>query len=295
MNCSAISATESLAAALLRGLTAELSLTPKPGLVDLWDNGSHADLSLPKMLASIALLQVYFQELIAALTVGESQGALIAIGRRAEARMLARLGTNTHKGGIFLGGLLLTAYARAGSGEPQALRPAVAAVAGEILAQLHPEPSHGAAARQTYRVGGILAEARSGLPGLFDIALPAWQASLARWGQPLRAGFAMLAALMQRVEDTTALHRCGPPGLERLRRDGRALELLLNRGQDPLPLLRQLNADYQRLNLTMGGVADLLGLAFGYLDFLGQPVRVAPTLVAASPHPYPSRPQSDCP
>lgn len=276
MNCSAISATEKLAAALLRGLTAELTLTPKPGLVDLWDNGSHADLSLPKMLASIELLQLYFAELIAALVTGEGEGELIAIGRRAEARMLSRLGTNTHKGAIFLGGLLVAAHARAGRGEPEALRPAVAAVAGEIIAQLSPVSSHGAVARQNYRVGGILAEAGAGLPGLFDVALPAWHASLKRWAQPLRASFAMLAALMQSVEDTTALHRCGPPGLERLRRDGRTLELLLAGGEDPVPLLQQLNEDYRRCNLTMGGVADLLGLAFGYLDFLGEPVRVGP-------------------
>ena len=38
-----------------------------------------------------------------------------------------------------------------------------------------------------------------------------------------------------------------------------------------MPQLRQLNQDYRRLNLTMGGVADMLGLAFGYLDYLGEP------------------------
>lgn len=286
MNCSVISATERLAAALLRGLTAELTLTPKPGLVDLWDNGSHPDLSLPKMLASIELLERYFAELIAALAAGE--GELITIGRRAEARMLERLGTNTHKGAIFLGGLLLLARFRAAGDGPASLRPAVAEVAEEIIAQLTPGASHGAAVRQNYRVGGILAEAREGLPSLFDVALPAWQQSQSPCGQPLRGSFAMLAALMQRVEDTTALHRCGQAGLQRLRRDGRALERLLARGHDPVPLLRQLNQDYRRLNLTMGGVADMLGLAFGYLDYLGEPVGVE--LLAAGVNTAPLRP-----
>jgi len=272
MNCSAISATEELAAALLRGLTAELTLTPKPGLVDLWDNGSHADLSLPKMLASIDLLGIYFDQLIRALAGGASSAELIALGRAAEARMLTRLGTNTHKGAIFLGGLLLTGRFRAAGDGPESLRPAVAEVAEEIIAKLTPESSHGAAVRQSYQVGGILAEARAGFPCLFDVALPAWHASLALWEQPLQGSFAMLAALMQRVEDTTALHRCGPPGLERLRRDGRELELLLGRGEDPVGLLQRLNEEYRRLNLTMGGVADMLGLAFGYLDYLGEPV-----------------------
>ena len=187
--------------------------------------------------------------------------------------MQARLGTNTHKGAIFLGGLLLARFRAAGA-EPESLRPAVAEVAEEIIAQLTPAASHGAVVRQSYRVGGILAEAQAGLPSLFDVALPAWQQSQSPCSQPSRGSFAMLAALMQRVEDTTALHRCGPLGLERLRRDGRELELLLGRGGNPVPLLQELNLDYRRLNLTMGGVADLLGLAFGYLDYLGEPVGV---------------------
>lgn len=272
MNCCAISATEELAAALLRGLTAELTLTPKPGLVDLWDNGSHADLSLPKMLASIELLEDYFDQLIRALAAGAGCAELIALGRAAEERMQSRLGTNTHKGAIFLAGLLLVARYRATGGGPESLRPAVADVAEEIVALLTPGASHGAVVRENYRVGGILAEARAGLPCLFDLALPAWYQSLSRCAQPLQGSFAMMAALMQSVEDTTALHRCGPPGLERLRRDGRELELVLDRGENPLPLLQQLNKEYQRLNLTMGGVADILGLAFGYLDYLGEPV-----------------------
>jgi triphosphoribosyl-dephospho-CoA synthase len=274
MNYCTLSATEALAAALLRGLRAELSLTPKPGLVDLWDNGSHADLSLPKMLASIELLGLYFSELTRALGAGAGSSELIALGRAAEERMLARLGTNTHKGAIFLGGLLLVGCFRAADGAPQTLRSAVAEVAEEIIARLSPGASHGAVVRQSYRVGGILEEARAGLPSLFEVALPAWQQSLALWNQPLRGSFAMLAALMQRVEDTTALHRCGPPGLERLRRDGGELELLLGQGGDPLPLLQRLNEDYRQMNLTMGGVADMLGLAFGYLDYMGEPVGV---------------------
>jgi len=45
-------------------------------------------------------------------------------------------------------------------------------------------------------------------------------------GEDLSASFAMLARLMQTVEDTTALHRCGLAGLERIREDGARLERL---------------------------------------------------------------------
>ena len=72
---------------------------------------------------------------------------------------------------------------------------------------------------------------------------------------------------MQCVEDTTTLHRAGPAGLERLRHDGRQLEKIIADGGDFLARLEQLDAEYIRQNLTMGGVADMLGMTLGYLRF----------------------------
>jgi len=268
MNCSPLSQAERLAASLIKGLRAELFLTPKPGLVDLIDSGSHPDLSLAKMLASIDLITDYFDDLLSAFAAGATLAELIFIGRRAEERMLATLGTNTHKGAIFLGGLLLVARFRATAAE-QPLQPTVAAVAREVLAFSPPAITNGQAARATYRTGGVLAEARAGLPCLFGVALPAYRQALRAGGSAQHAAFFMLSRLMQTVEDTTALHRCGRDGLAQLQRDGRLLEAMLTEGFDPVPLLTKLNAEYRTMNLTMGGVADLLGVAFGCLAYEG--------------------------
>jgi triphosphoribosyl-dephospho-CoA synthase len=268
MNCSPLSQAERLAASLIKGLQAELFLTPKPGLVDLIDCGSHPDLSLAKMSASIDLITDYFADLLSALAAAATISELIFIGRRAEERMLATLGTNTHKGAIFLGGLLLVARFRATAAE-QSLQPTVAAVAREVLAFSPPAITNGQAARATYRTGGVLAEARAGLPCLFGVALPAYRQALRAGGSAQHAAFFMLSRLMQTVEDTTALHRCGRDGLAQLQRDGRLLEAMLTEGFDPVPLLTKLNAEYRTMNLTMGGVADLLGVAFGCLAYEG--------------------------
>jgi triphosphoribosyl-dephospho-CoA synthase len=91
-------------------------------------------------------------------------------------------------------------------------------------------------------------------------------------GNTRQAAFFMLSRLMQTVEDTTALHRCGRAGLAQLQRDGRLLEAMLTEGFDPVPLLTKLNVEYRALNLTMGGVADLLGLALGCLSYEGYAV-----------------------
>jgi triphosphoribosyl-dephospho-CoA synthase len=72
---------------------------------------------------------------------------------------------------------------------------------------------------------------------------------------------------MQKVEDTTALRRCGPLGLARLRRDGARLEELLLTGLDPVPFLVEANDGYRRQRLTMGGVADLIGTCAAWALF----------------------------
>jgi len=273
MNCSPLSQADRLAASLIKGLRAELHLTPKPGLVDLLDSGSHPDLSLAKMTASIDLITDYFDDLLSGLAAGATLAEQVGIGRRAEERMFATLGTNTHKGAIFLGGLLLVARFRATAGELP-LQPTVAAVAREVLAFSPPAATHGQAARAVYRAGGIVAEARTGLPSLFGVALPAWRHALHIGGSTQQAAFFMLSRLMQSVEDPTALHRCGRPGLAQLQRDGRLLEAMLTEGFDPVPLLTKLNLEYRAMNLTMGGVADLLGVAFGVLDYDGYSLEV---------------------
>jgi triphosphoribosyl-dephospho-CoA synthase len=183
--------------------------------------------------------------------------------------MHRRFGTNTHKGAIFLGGLLLTARQRRPHGDLARLSPAVASVAREVLdGRVLPE-SHGRDARGRFGVGGIVGEALAGLPSLFDVALPAGQAALARGLDAEGAAFAMLAALMGVVEDTTALHRCGEAGLARLRADGAVLRRMVLDGSDPRPTLRELNDAYRGLGLTMGGVADLLAMALGSAIHLG--------------------------
>ncbi len=269
MNSSPLSQAEALAGALIEGLRNELYLTPKPGLVDRRDNGSHPDLSLATMEASIRLVESYLRRLLEALAAGADLDHLVRIGRQAERRMFEELGTNTHKGAIFLCGLLVAARTRLTTDRPEALRDAVAELAGEFFREHSPAATHGDAVRARFGLGGVVKEALNGLPALFDIALPAWREAVALNADDTVAAFFVMARLMQHVEDTTALHRCGETGLARLRRDGRAIEKLIAAGQDPRQPLSALNEEYRTMHLTMGGVADLLGIASGYLAYCG--------------------------
>jgi triphosphoribosyl-dephospho-CoA synthase len=265
MNSSHISEIKRFADALVMGATMELYLTPKPGLVDLADCGSHPDLSLSMMERSLHYLAVYMEELMNSLVGGEDFARQAAIGRRTEKKMLAGLGSNTHKGYIFLSGLFLVAKWRSISDYGQPLRDSIVSLAQEFFAQQREISTKGHRARERFGAGGIVQEALNGLPALFDEALPAYLEAMKRHGCHSLASFAMMGRLMQRVEDTTSLHRCGTLGLARVRRDGRRLEEMIEAGEDYLPFLYTINREYIRMNLTMGGVADMMGLSFAYL------------------------------
>lgn len=253
-----------LVEALLGGLWAELDLTPKPGLVDRWDSGSHEDLDYSLMARSIALLELYFSDCANALLDDCSIERLRKLGILAEQRMFEQLGSNTHRGAIFLGGVLLASVHAAQSLETAAVSAAVADVAGRLFAERLPSATKGSRVRARYKAGGIVQETLNGLPAVFTVAVPALhEADQLGFGQR-DSLFLALARLMQKVEDTTALRRCGPAGLAQIKCDGEDLELLLLKRIDPVPFLTETNRRYQAQCLTMGGVADLLAIGVAW-------------------------------
>jgi len=135
-------------------------------------------------------------------------------------------------------------------------------VAADFFAHFGAAGSHGAHIRDRHGLGGIRSEALNGLPAVFRHGRPRYREVLEAGWTPDRAAFYLMAVLMQRVEDTTAVSRCGLEGLERVRRDGARLQRLLERGRDPEPMLAGLNREYVASGLTMGGVADCMALTF---------------------------------
>ncbi|RNC65845.1 MAG: 2-(5'-triphosphoribosyl)-3'-dephospho CoA synthase [Desulfuromonadales bacterium] len=269
MNSSRVIEIEQFAQALVKGAAMQLYLTPKPGLVDMANHGSHPDLSLAVMERSLHIVADYLAELVRSLADGERFLCQAIIGRRAEAVMMDELGTNTHKGYLFLSGLLLVARWHSGTNDEQLLGKTVTHLAGQYFVDSDDQETNGHSARLRYGTGGIVREALDGLPSLFHCGVPSYLEALARTGCFTTASFLVLARLMQTVEDTTTLHRGGAMGLARLRRDGQFLERVIDEGDDYRACLTELNQEYVRMNLTMGGVGDMLGLTFGYLVAAG--------------------------
>lgn len=245
---------EALAVSMVEGALQELDLSPKPGLVDRLDNGSHPDLSYAAMRTSAGLLAVYYDDILRCHKAGHPLSSFVQVGLNAESRMYDAIKTNGHKGYIFLSGLLLMATCEC-HGQVEGLRKSVSEIASRFFCQEASTPL-----RRWQGIGGIRTEAERGLPSVFEHGWPRYREAKAMGWTSEKAGFLLMGLLMQQVEDTTAVRRCGLTGLTRLRRDGVHLQTLLERYEDPRPLLTALNVEYQAMSLTMGGVADCLGL-----------------------------------
>ena len=251
-------AAETLGEMAENALLAEVHFTPKPGLVDEANNGAHRDMDVPLLARSAHALRPCFEEFVRLGIQGASPAALQQAGVRAEQAMFAATGgVNTHKGAIYSGALLLHAAGRLLSGEEKRSLCGLAAQTAAAIPA--PTGTHGAAVRA--QCGGIRTEAVSGYPTAQAVLRQLRQSG------PLDA----LLLSMSRLDDSTLWHRGGAEGAQLVR--SRAADILAAPASEREARTRRLDAELIERNLSPGGSADLLAMAFFLekaLPLLGQ-------------------------
>jgi triphosphoribosyl-dephospho-CoA synthase len=275
-NLARLTATDSRLAAAAIGRAAtlslydELSLSPKPGLVTLIDCGSHDDMDAHTFMRSLFSLRRYFVRIAEAGVAGADFAVLERLGIAAEARMLAATGgVNTHRGAIFMLGLLCAAAgaalrAHGGASDPAALRDALRRHWGEALARRSQRPPvlPGGVAARRHGLRSASEEAALAFPVLFETALPALKNALARGLAPRQARLDTLFHIIAVLDDSNLAHRGGLAGL----RDAqRAAQGFLDRGgiarPEGLQEAQAIADDFVRRRLSPGGAADTLAAA----------------------------------
>lgn len=228
-----------------RALISEAELTPKPGLVDKADSGSHTDMDLGMMRKSAETLRSVFSE-IARLVFTENPDipALISVGVEGEKRMLeATGGVNTHRGALFSLGLAVASagHILSGGGElsPENVRAGIRTLAKDFP---RAEGTHGASVAERYGIPTALDNARDGYGAVFR---------LLGESDPHR----VLLALMSELEDTNIYHRCGAETAAEVR--GIMRESLKH---FPSVDWDSLNKDFISRRISPGGSADMLAL-----------------------------------
>lgn len=261
-----------------RALLYEACTTPKPGLVDRCNSGSHTDMDLFTFMAGAAALQPYFARCVA---IGQETAqelpqvtfaALRPAGRLAEGEMLrATGGVNTHKGAVFIMGLVCAALGRLGRsawGDVSQILRQCADMAVGVTAELqNASATAGERFYRDYGLRGIRGEVEDGFPSVRKAGLPALEKALAEGKSTEQAGCEALLALMSVCEDTALLHRAGYDGWQRIKlRSAQLLEQGVTRDA-----LERFDRELIAQNASPGGSADLLALCW-LLHFLQETV-----------------------
>jgi triphosphoribosyl-dephospho-CoA synthase len=266
-------AVRQIARCAVRALYAEVALEPKPGLVSLRDNGSHSDMTAATFVKSLFALRHYFGHMARAGALAHPFEFLQALGLGAEERMLAATGgVNTHRGAVFMLGLLCAAAGRlAAKGQPFTavnLRDSLLRHWGQALrwraksAARATSASNGQRAARRFGLRSAGDEAALGFPTLFEVTLPALQAALQAGHAPRAARVQAFFATMAVLDDTNTAHRGGWEGVQFVKTSAQAF---LDAGGvaqgDWLRQARAIHADFVARRLSPGGAADVLAAA----------------------------------
>ncbi|HWQ06401.1 MAG TPA: triphosphoribosyl-dephospho-CoA synthase [Feifaniaceae bacterium] len=248
----------------------EARLSPKPGLVDAEGSGAHADMDLSLLLKSAEAIQPYFLRF--ALRGANDcalppEGRLSAIrqdGLDAESAMFAATsGINTHKGAIFLLGVLCYAAGRRSASSTALAAEEIARDAALICRGVTRELGVSAGRAFTrYGAKGARGEAEAGYPGVTQIALPAHESALKSGASETDAWLIALLRLIEHLEDANVLARCGETVALELRQAARAIaDAYPAGGEALLAELRALGEQCRLWHASPGGAADLLACA----------------------------------
>lgn len=269
---------ERLADLAVEAMLLEVYLTPKPGLVDRRNTGSHRDMTLQTFVVSAGAIRPSLDHFFGAGVAHATKRidtlleTIRPIGLHAERAMSeATGGVNTHKGAIFAFGLLLAAAGRTWALSrrltPQAVCGTVAAMTAGLvereLADLSVWRTAGERLFRDHGLTGARGEAESGFASVVDGALPELERRIAG-GQTVEIALsAAFLHLLAYNDDTNLAHRGGIEGLRWAQSEARRV---LEAGGIDLPDYRKrmeaLDDAFIGRNLSPGGSADLLAVTW---------------------------------
>lgn len=268
-------AADMAAACAVRSLLYEVSATPKPGLVDRNNSGSHKDMDFFTFLDSSAALIPWFRDFFC---IGwdccrETEDKLFArlrfAGQKAEKSMFSATGgINTHKGLIFSFAILCGSLGKVHAGICSPLNSGdIISLCRRLGAYSLPDflasssaKTAGEQCHAAYGITGARGEAAAGFPSALTLGLPA----LKHW---LHEGFSLndssvlaLLTMLAKVDDTNMIHRGGRTLALESKKEAADILSDITAGSF-IEKLTAFDANFIERNLSPGGCADLLAVS----------------------------------
>lgn len=279
-----------MATLAVRALLDEVSATPKPGLVDLRNTGSHNDMCYDTFLKSAFSLLPFFREFceIGVSHASKNDGQIFAllreVGIQAEKAMLrATQGVNTHKGIVFSMAIICCSYSLASARSISPINHRLwseicARIASHALDDLSQEqakkqacsaPSSDSPCTAGIRIylesglPGIRGEAAAGYPHVFNVGYPVLKAQLIAGSSFNDACLMTLLTLIAHIDDTNMIRRGGyEKAAKRKKEAAERLAAVRQYSSSELSnFFEKLDDEYILDCLSPGGCADLLALS----------------------------------
>ncbi len=251
---------------ITESLKEEVTLHPKFGLVTSHSSGIHQDMNVSHFRKSASVLEPYFLEraMVSRLTIDYEVlfKRLRKIGLNAENHMFDETaGVNTHKGAIFVFGLIIGALFMDNSETFRIRLSNLSKYSFEDF-ELNPETS-GLKLYKKHQVLGVRGEMFHGLRSIFDHALPFYESLQLSQDQRL---LATLMKLMTVVEDTVQIQKTSLEEFKLLQQEvKRILDLEHFYTDEGHIAYQKLFDETQLKKISPGGCADLLAATIFFL------------------------------
>jgi triphosphoribosyl-dephospho-CoA synthase CitG len=266
----------------------EVLTSPKPGLVDLMDNGSHDDMNLDTFIKSSKAIKPFFSKffIIGAKNFNKKNKfkQLRSLGIKAEEKMFAATnGVNTQKGIIFSFALVIAALGElfiSKCTDFDNISLAISKIVKEwtfglVESELRTEVekavndnkkstsikklTHGQTCYLRYGITGARGEAKNGFENVLNYGLPVFK-KYKRQGYPNNfASIQTLISLISEVDDTNIIYRSDITILRHIKNQFKELKkqggILTFEGKKKY---ENLNKFMKSNSISPGGSADLL-------------------------------------
>lgn len=267
-----------IASLATRSILYEVVISPKPGLVDRFDNGSHSDMNIYHFINSAFSLQNHFENYLKIGYEHSSQDInnlfdkLRKEGVLAEKSMFeATDNVNTHKGLNFAFAIILGAigyYLKLNHKSKYIDFDVVFQIVKNMSKNLIEKDfsdinesnakSYGEKLYVKYGILGPRGEAAGGYAFILDKILPYIQKRKNEEYDHEKIFLEVLILLMTKVEDGNLIHRGGIGEWRKVKLEAEKLYEKILKGEDIRILLNKYNKVLIERNLSPGGAADLL-------------------------------------
>jgi len=273
-----------ICAAATKSLLYEVSATPKPGLVDKHNNGSHKDMCFNTFIDSAMALIPWFIEFFNCGQINAKKDSksvflsLRELGIKAEYDMRqATGGVNTHKGCVFAFSIMIGAYGAVyanavNNGEENICREAIIDKIKEIAAcsledfnKASEGQTNGLKLYNEYHIKGARGEASEGFPTALNIGMPELKKNISEGYDTNDAMVKTMLVLISKVVDTNMISRGG------MKKADTKMKLVESRLKDIskdniYEIADEIDQDFIDDNMSPGGCADILAASmFFYL------------------------------